>query len=435
MQDNERAERRKELMSQIGECNAAVLFSAKEECRNGDVDFPFRQNSDFYYYTGFNEPDAVALFLPGRQQGQYVLFNRARDAKMEIWVGPRAGQEGACQVYGADQSFDINELDKTIMELLQNRQQLFYPLGKDMRWDRKICSWVSFLQKNYSKKGTTLWQLADIRELIAEKRIIKNEQEISRLRQAATISASAHAKVMQMCQPGMFEYELEALFEYEVKRNGCRAIAYPTIVGGGENACILHYAENKHVLKSGDLVLIDAGGEFDYYAADITRTFPVNGKFTPTQAAIYQLVLDAQLSIISAIKPGLPWASLQQQAVEILTKGLIQLGIIPGPYKVALENKIYQAFYMHNIGHWLGLDVHDVGSYFSNGESRKLEAGMVLTVEPGLYFPPSDSLDEKWWNIGIRIEDDVLVTAKGAEVLTADAPKEIKAIENIMTGK
>lgn len=427
------AVRRKKLLDQLGPNNAAVLFSSSEKLRNGDVHYPFRQNSTFYYYTGFTEPDTVAFFLPDRKEGEFILFNRGRNEALERWIGPCAGQEGACQIYGANQAFDISQLNEKAVELLLNRSTIFYEIGKKPLWDQKVTSWFSKLQSGNRKGIASPSQLADISILAAEMRLIKNSAEIELLRKAADISAMAHCKLMENCREGSFEFELEALFEYEIKVKGCQSTAYPSIVGGGANACILHYVANNSTLKKNELVLVDAGGEFEYYAADITRTFPVNGVFTKEQSLIYQLVLDAQLAVIEAIRPGLPWNQLQEIAALKLSQGMIELGILKGSLDQVLEKKSYQNYYMHNIGHWLGLDVHDAGSYKINGHWRPLKEGMVLTVEPGLYLSPNNKLASKWWNIGVRIEDDVLVTANGCEVLTHSAPKTIAEIESRMS--
>jgi Xaa-Pro aminopeptidase len=430
-ENGEFANRRKKLLAAIEKDSAAILFASAECIRNGDVHYPFRQQSDFYYFTAFNEPDAVALFLPDHTEGQFILFNRPRDPLMERWLGPMVGQEGACEQWGADSAFDINLLDEKIIELLHDRRNIYYELGKNKAWDQKMMGWLSTLANN-RKNLPCPFQLADIRKISSEMRLIKSANEIELMKKAAILSAQAHCKAIEKCRPGLFEFELEAVLNYELMVQGCRFSAYPAIVGGGGNACVLHYVDNKDELKEGDLVLVDAGGEYANYAADITRTFPVNGKFSTDQALLYEIVLAAQRAVIDAIKPGIFWHTLQEIAVEFLTKGLVSLGIIPGPLEEAIKNKTYQDYYMHNIGHWLGLDVHDVGAYKVNGEWRKLEAGMVLTVEPGLYLSAHEQLDQRWWNIGIRIEDDVLVTPTGCEVLSCAVPKEIKELEKMM---
>jgi Xaa-Pro aminopeptidase len=427
--------RRKKLLSKLGNGNAAILFSGNEKIRNGDVHFSFRQESDFYYLTGFEEPDAAALFLPGRKEGEFILFNKARDPVMERWLGPHAGQEGACNQYGADQAFDIKHMDEKMKELLPGRKVIYYHLGKSREWDQTVTQWVATLKGQHRRNTPSPTSLVDISSFTSRMRLIKSSYELEIIRKACEISANAHCKLMKSCRPGMHEYELAALFDYEIRTKGCRSTAYETIVGGGGNACILHYVANNDTLKPGDLVLIDAGAEYENYAADITRTFPVNGKFSPNQAVVYQLVLDAQQAVINSIKPGVHWNTLQEIAISNLTKGLIELGIVNEKLNEAIERKLYHDYYMHNIGHWLGLDVHDVGSYKSHDRSRILEEGMVLTVEPGLYLSPSENLDSKWWNIGIRIEDDILVTKKRSEVLTKNVPKAIHEIQTLMSSR
>lgn len=427
------ASRRKKLIQAIGQDSVAILFASKECQRNGDVHFPFRQNSNFYYFTGFNEPEAVAIFLPERKGGEYVLFNQPRDPQMERWVGHRVGQEMACQQYGVHEAFDIALLDEKVIELLSGRKHIFYEIGKQTEWDRKVTAWIPQLKAINRRSDYYPTTLSEIGIYSNEFRLIKSAEELHNLREAADVSAIAHQKLMECCHPGMYEYELEALFNYEIRMKGCQSLAYPSIVGGGANACILHYIDNNDQLKSGDLVLVDAGGEYNYYAADITRTFPVNGKFSDNQKAIYELVLNAQLAVLQVIKPGIPWGLLQETAVKEITKGLIQLDILKMSLHEALEKKAYLEFYMHNIGHWLGMDVHDAGAYVNGKGWRLLEKGMVLTVEPGLYLSASDQLDPKWHNIGVRIEDDVLVTEKGCEVLTKGAPKTVADIEKLMS--
>jgi Xaa-Pro aminopeptidase len=425
------AVRRKKLIERVGKGNAAILFSSTECLRNGDVHFPFRQNSNFYYFTGFNEPQALALFLPGRAEGEYILLNRPRDPIREQWEGPCAGQEAACKQYGADQAFAIGLLEDKMLELLSGKKMLFYDLAENKEWDHKITSWATKLRAN-RKSSPSLIQLSDLNVIAHELRLIKSPYEIECMKKAARIAAIAHKKLMEICLPGKYEYELEARFNYEIAMKGCAATAYSTIVGGGRNACILHYIDNKDLLKEGDLVLVDAGAEYEYYASDITRTLPVKGKFSDAQKEIYELVLKAQLAVIKEIKPGLAWDILQAVAVKVLTKGLIELGIIKLPIQEAIDQKAYQAFYMHNVSHWLGLDVHDVGAYRKDTHWRVLQPGMTLTVEPGLYLSASDKLDSAWHNIGVRIEDDILVTENGCEILTEEVPKTISEIESLM---
>lgn len=424
--------RRQKVMDQIGPQSIALFFANSEVLRNGDVHFPFRQNSDFYYMTGFNEPSAVAVLLPGRKEGEYILFNRPSDPLLERWVGKSAGQEGAVRDYGADQSFSIVELGEKIVELMEGRENVYYAIGKKPLWDKRVTKWIAKVQSKTRRGVKNPTSLIDVTTLTYEMRLIKSPAEILIMKKVSEISSASHIKAMQSCKPGLQEYELEAVLNDEFMKKGCRFVAYPSIVGGGENACTLHYIENSSALKDNEMVLIDAGAEYQNYASDITRTFPVNGKFSQEQAALYTVVLSAQQAVIDSIRPGIPWDHLQQIAVEHLGQGLLDLGILKGTLKDVIENKYYQNYYMHNIGHWLGLDVHDVGVYKVDGEWRRLEPGMILTVEPGLYMSPQEGLDKKWWNIGIRIEDDVLVTEKGCEVLTQSLPKTISEIEQLM---
>lgn len=424
--------RRQQLLNKIDQNSIALLFSASEVLRNGDVHFPFRQDSSFYYFTGFLEPESVAIFIPNRKEGQFILFNRPRNEALEKWQGPRAGQKGAREVFGADEAFKIEELDEKILELLLGRQKIYYEIGKNHQIDQRVISWLTKLQAQNRKELRSPSELVDITSITHEMRLFKSHHEVAVIKRATEISAQAHCRAMQVCQPGLSEYELEIALTQEFLKYECRNVAYPSIVGGGANSCILHYIDNSAPLRDGDLVLIDAGVEYEYYAADITRTFPVNGRFTNEQATIYELVLSAQLAVIEAIRPGVRWNRLQEIAVEYLAKGLQQLGILEGTLENIIQNKTYQNYYMHNIGHWLGLDVHDAGNYKQNKEWRLLEPGMVLTVEPGLYLSANNSLAKKWWDIGVRIEDDVLVTDEGCEVLSSGVPKTIHEIEDLM---
>jgi Xaa-Pro aminopeptidase len=425
--------RQKILMAEMGSDSAAVIFAADEMVRTGDTYFRFRQNSDFYYLTGFCEPQAVAIFLPGRAEGEYILFNRTRDRQQEQWEGMRAGQEGALQYYGANEAYPINEIDQRLPELLNGRHRIFYSVGKTAAWDRRLFQWVNTLRQKIKTHGVSISQFHSLESILNEMRLIKGPAEIDLMRTAAEISAMAHCRAMKHCKPGMYEYELEAELLYDFTRKGCQYPAYSTIVGGGRNGCILHYIENSQPLKSGDLVLIDAGGEYQSYAADITRTFPVNGRFSKVQTAVYEIVLAAQLAGINEIRPGNSWNKIQDKVISVLTQGLIDLKILRGNLEDLISHKAYQKFYMHNSGHWLGLDVHDVGNYKVDNDWRTLKPGMVLTVEPGLYFLDDIAdLPVQYKNIGIRIEDDVLVTETGYEVISKGAPKTIHEIEQLM---
>lgn len=426
------ARRREELMNMMGPGSLAVLPAAPERIRNRDTQYPYRQDSDFYYLTGFPEPEAVLVLMPGRPQGQYILFCRERDPAREVWDGTRAGQEGAVRDYGADDAFPIDDIDEILPGLIEGREKLYYTMGVDLEFDQRVISWVNHVRQQARSGARAPGEFVSLQHLLHEMRLIKSKAEIAVMRRAAQISAAAHRRAMQVCRPGMMEYEIEAEFQAIFRRhNGWPA--YTPIVGGGANACILHYIENNKPLKDGDLLLIDAGVEIDCYASDITRTFPVNGRFSAEQRAVYEIVLAAQEAAIAAIAPGRHWNEFHDAATRVLTEGLISLGIIQGPLEQALAEERYRPFFMHRTGHWLGMDVHDVGDYKIDGEWRLLEPGMVVTVEPGLYIAAgSEGVDRRWWNIGVRIEDDVLVTREGCEVLTVDVPKRVDEIEALM---
>lgn len=426
--------RRRELMDCMGG-GIAIIPTAEVRDRNGDVDFPFRPDSDFYYLTHFPEPEAVAVLIPGRAHGEYILFCRSKDPEREIWDGRRAGQEGATAEYGADDSFPIEDIDEILPGLLENREKVFYSMGRHPEFDARLMGWVNEVRGKSRSGVSAPGEFIDLDHLLHEMRLVKRPEEMKLMRRAAKISTQAHRRAMQSCRPGMLEYEIEAELLYEFKKGGASFPAYPPIVGGGRNACVLHYIENNTVLKDGDVLLIDAGAEYDAYAADITRTFPVNGRFTGEQRAIYEVVLAAQLAAIEEVRPGKHWNEPHERAVRILTQGLIDLGLLKGSADGLIENGDYKRFYMHRTGHWLGMDVHDVGDYKIDGQWRILESGMVLTVEPGLYISEgAKNVDPRWWNIGVRIEDDVHVTSGDPEVLTADAPKSVADIEAVMRG-
>ncbi|MBS0357855.1 MAG: aminopeptidase P N-terminal domain-containing protein, partial [Proteobacteria bacterium] len=383
--------------------------------------------------TGFSEPEAVAVFIPGRSEGEYILFNRKRNPEQEIWVGHRAGQTGALEQYGADEAFPIEQLDTKLPELLRDKHKIYYTLGRSRDFDNKMTQWLEEIRKEVRRGVNAPGEISDIDQLIHEQRLIKSPAEIELMRKSAQISAAGHIRAMKTCRPGMFEYEIEAELVYEFYKHGCRATAYDSIVASDNNACILHYTENSSSLQSGSLLLIDAAGEYQNYASDITRTFPINGQFTEAQKTIYELVLKAQLAGIAAVKPDNTFNQIQETIIPIITQGLLELGILKGSLESCIEKQSYRQFYMHNASHWLGLDVHDVGNYKVNGAWRKLKPGMVLTVEPGIYIAPNTpDVDPKWCGMGIRIEDDVLVTKNGCEVLSAEAPKSVKDIESLM---
>ncbi|MEN9757817.1 MAG: hypothetical protein RL755_2004 [Pseudomonadota bacterium] len=433
MNQSEFKKRRKQLMQRVGKGNIALISSAGVRVRNRDVDYPFRQDSDFYYLTGFNEPDALAVFIPGRSQGEYILFCREFDEKKALWEGAHAGLEGAIKHFGADDSFPIDDIDDIVSGMLENKTKVFYPMGRDTDLDHSLQEWIRHIRSQSRSGVVAPAELASIEPIVHEMRLFKSAAELKLMRYAAQVSAQAHVKAMQLCFAGKYEYQVEADIVHHFMQSGLRNVAYPSIVAGGKNACTLHYTENSDKLKNGDLLLIDAGAECDHYAADITRTFPVSGTFSEPQALLYQLVLDAQFAAIEQIKPNVPWNAAHDASVEVLTKGLVKLGLLKGSVSKLIKNEKYKQFYMHRIGHWLGMDVHDVGDYKVNQEWRLLQAGMVLTVEPGLYIPENcKSVDKKWRGIGIRIEDDVLVTKNGYEILTHEVPKTITEIETLM---
>lgn len=433
MKQSEFKKRRKQLMQRIGKGNIALIGSASTRTRNRDVDYPFRQDSDFYYLTGFNEPEALAVFIPGREQGEYLLFCREFDEKKALWEGAHAGLEGATKHYEADDAFPIDDLNDILPGLLENKTKVFYPMGRDSDLDHNLLEWIKHIRSQSRNGAVAPGELVSLEHILHEMRLFKSTAELKLMRRAAEISAAAHSNAMQKCKPGLYEYQIEAELLYHFAQNGLRAVAYPSIVAAGKNACVLHYTENTDKIKSGDLLLIDAGAECDHYAADITRTFPISGRFTDPQKQLYQLVLDAQTAALEQIKPGVPWNLAHEASVQVLTKGLVALGLLKGKVSKLIKDEKYKQFYMHRIGHWLGMDVHDVGDYKINQEWRLLEPGMVLTVEPGLYIPTDcKTVDAKWRGIGIRIEDDVLVTTQGHEVLTSGVPKTIADIEALM---
>lgn len=434
MNKSEFAKRRQRLMEIMGPDSIAVLPNAPVASRNRDVDYPYRSDSNFHYLSGFDEPESVLVLIPGREHGEFILFCRERDLEKEIWDGYRAGQEGAVEQFGADDSYPIADMDDILPGLLEGKEKVYYTMGNQPSFDQRIIAWLNHLRQAARQGKHTPNEIVELDHLLNELRLFKSSHEIKAMRTAAEASVKAHIRAMQFTKPGKWEYQVEAELIHEFMLNGCRSPAYPSIVGGGENGTILHYIENKDKLKANDLLLIDAGGEYECYAADITRTFPVNGKFSEAQKALYQVVLDAQKAAIAEVKPGNHWNQAHEAAVRVLTQGLIELGLLQGELEKLIEEQAYREFYMHRTGHWLGMDVHDVGDYKVGGEWRLLEPGMVLTVEPGLYIRDQKHIDKKWHFIGIRIEDDVLVTKGGNEVLTAGAPKEVAEIEALMAG-
>ena len=433
MEKREFARRRRRLMGIIGADSIAIQPTAPERLRNRDVYYHHRADSDFYYLSGFEEPDAVAVFVPHRAQGEYLLFCRERDPEAETWHGRRAGLDGACEEYGADDAFPISDLDDILPGLLENKERIYYTMGRYGDFDQRLVGWITRVNDKGRAGVHAPDQFVSLGHVLHESRLIKSAREIKAMRRAGAISAEAHCRAMSICRPGLYEYQIEAELVHTFMHRGARSPAYPSIVGGGRNGCILHYIENQDQLNDGDLLLIDAGAEYDYYASDITRTFPVNGRFSKEQAAVYEVVLAAQLAAIEQVQPGNPWNKPHDAAIETLTRGLQDLGILKGRISKLLRDEAYRPYYMHKTGHWLGMDVHDVGDYKVGDEWRIFEPGMVTTVEPGLYLADTiKGLAKRWRNIGIRIEDDVLVTKKGHDVLSAGVPKNIDDIENLM---
>ena len=428
-------ERRDRLAEEMGPHSIAIIATSPVAMRNRDADYKFRADSSFFYLTGFAEPEAVAIIetFESIDEGYtYSLFCRERDREMEIWHGYRAGVDGAVEDYDADEAYAIDLLDEEIIEKLLNKQKLFYRMGQQADFDARVAKWIAEANGE-SRKGTSApAQVIQLDRILDEMRLHKSTQEIELMQIASTISAQAHTRAMQAVKPGMMEYALEAELNYIFGQNGC-VPSYNSIVGGGENGCILHYVENDKVLKDGDLVLIDAACEYQLYASDITRTFPVNGKFSSEQKALYEVVLKAQLAAIDAVRIGNSYKEPHRIAVRILVQGLLDLGLMQGDIEQIIESESFHQFYMHGTGHWLGMDVHDVGSYKIEGEWRAYEEGMTVTVEPGLYIAPDDeTVDAKWRGIGIRIEDDVVVTKNGPRVLTAAVVKTVEEIEALM---
>jgi Xaa-Pro aminopeptidase len=427
------ARRRQQLMQAMEPGSIAIVASAQELVRSRDTHFMFRQDSDFHYLTGFPEPNAVMVLIPGREHGEFVLFCNEKDPEQETWHGRRFGPEAAKEAFGADDAFPIDDIDDILPGLMEGRRRIYYELGKNDELDHRIMGWVNKIRSMVKKGAQPPGEFIDLRHALHDMRLFKSAAEIKLMRRSAQIAADAHIRAMKVCRPGMTELDIEAEIHYEFARQGARFPAYSSIVAGGDNACILHYTENSDKLKNGDLLLIDAGAEYHLYASDITRTFPVNGKFSRVQKQLYDWVLKAQLAAIETIRPGNHWMQPHDTAVRVLTQGMIELGLLKGELETLIEQEAYKRFYMHKTGHWIGLDVHDVGDYSIEGQPRVLEPGMVMTVEPGLYIPPdATDVDAKFRGIGIRIEDDVLVTASGHEVLTQGVPKTTDEIEALM---
>ena len=423
------AARRQQLLGRLA-TGAILVPAARSRLRSADSEYAFRQDSDFYYLTGFEEPDALCLLLPEHPQWHYVLFVRPKNPDEEIWSGRRAGVEEAVRTYGADAAFSVQEIPEKLPELLRDIDTLHYAWGRDSGLERELERIFAEHRRTRPRRGRGIVALQDPATVLHEMRLVKDDYELGCMRAAAAASAAGHLRVLQETRSGMHEYELEAMLEYEFRVRGARGPAYGTIVGGGANATILHYRQNDARLEDGQLVLVDAGAEVELYAADITRTFPAGAAFTAAQRDTYAVVLEAQKRAIECVRPGAAFHEPHERALDGLCQGLVDLGLLPGPAARVRESGDFRRFYMHRTSHWLGLDVHDVGLYEVQGAARRFEAGMVLTVEPGLYVAPDlDAVQAAFRGIGVRIEDDILVTAVGCEVLTAAVPKEIDAIE------
>ena len=422
--------RRRAQLATLMEEGVAVIRTAPERARNRDSSYPFRFDSYFHYLTGFPEPEAVMVLCAGNT-AKSILFCREKDIEREIWDGFRYGPDNAREVFGFDETFPVARIDELLPQLLANQSAVFCDVGADPGWDQQVIGWINKVRAQVRSGVIAPGEIRDIRRILDDMRLVKDEHEIATMKRAAAISSQAHRRAMGATRPGMHEYELEAELIHEFRRQGAQSPAYASIVAGGANACVLHYVQNDAVLNAGEVVLIDAGCELDGYASDITRTFPVSGKFSGPQRDIYQLVLTAQAAAIAQVKPGNEWEAPHDAAVKVLAQGMVDLGLCNGSADGVIESGDYRRFYMHRTGHWLGMDVHDAGDYKRDGAWLALKPGMVLTVEPGCYVRPGEGVPEKFWNIGVRIEDDALVTGSGCEIITS-APKSIDEIEALM---
>ncbi len=432
IQPREYARRRRQLMRMAGPDAILIIAAAPERVRNNDAHYPYRQDSDFHYLTGFGEPDAVLVLVPGRSSAETILFCRERDPERERWDGRRAGTEGAVTDFGLDDAFPIDDIDDILPGMIEGRRRVYYHFGRDTAFDLKLIGWVNRVRALIRHGASPPHEFVALSHLLHDLRLYKSRAELSLMRQSAKIAAEAHVRAMQATRPGIGEHAVEAELLHTFRRHGAVA-SYSPIVGGGANACVLHYRDNNALLEDGSLLLVDAGAEYQCYASDITRTFPVNGRYSPAQRTLYDIVLDAQLAAIDKVRAGHSFDAYHQAAVRVITKGLIRIGLLEGGLEKNLRERTYRRFYMHKTGHWLGLDVHDVGDYRVDGEFRELEPGMVVTVEPGLYIAPDDrSVPEKFRGIGIRIEDDIAVTRGEPDVLSSGVPKDADAIETLM---
>jgi len=424
------SDRRQRLARQMGR-GVAVVSTAPERIRNRDAHYPFRFDSYFHYLTGFPEPESVLVIVAG-DQARNLLFCRDKDTEREVWDGLRYGPQAAREAFGFDEAHSCSKLDEILPKLLADQPAVFCDVGENSEWDARLIQWLNAVRAQVRTGISAPGEIRDVRKLLDEMRLIKDAAELDVMRRAAAISTGAHRRAMRATRPGRFEHEVEAELLHEFRARGAQAPAYAPIVAGGANACILHYVTNDAPLKDGDLLLIDAGCELHGYASDITRTFPVNGRFTGPQRQIYELVLAAQAAAIDRVRPGNAWQEPHDAAVRVLTQGFIDLGLCQGTLDGVIESGDYKKFYMHRTGHWLGMDVHDCGDYKRDGQWRELAPGMVLTVEPGCYIRPAEGVPERFWNMGVRIEDDAVVTPSGCEIITAAAPKAVAEVETLM---
>jgi Xaa-Pro aminopeptidase len=431
MNAQEFARRRRHLMELVGRDGVAVLPAAPERTRSRDTLYSYRPDSDFFYVTGFEEPEAVAVLIPGRAQGQFILFCRERDPLRELWDGRRVGPAGAIADYGADDAFPIGDIEDILPGLLERSERVYHSMGVSAEFDQRLLGWMQGLHAR-RQRGHAPNELIDLGHVLHEMRLFKSRRELSAMRRAARIAVAAHERAIRLCRPGLYEYQLEAEFLHEFARQGARC-SYEPIVASGANACVLHYRENRAQLEDGDLVLIDAGCEYELYASDITRTFPVNGRFTAAQREIYEIVREANEAAVAQARPGNHWNDPHDAAVKVITRGLRDIGILSGRLPSLIKDEAHRPYFMHKTGHWLGMDVHDVGDYKVADAWRLLEPGMVTTIEPGIYVAPgARGAAKRWRGIGIRLEDDVHVGREGPEVLTSDLPLAADAIERLM---
>ena len=432
IRQKEYARRRRQLMRRAGEDSIIILQAAPARVRNNDAHYAYRQDSDFLYLTGFREHDALLVMIPNEDEGKSILFCRDRDPTREMWDGRMVGLESAVRDYGMDEAHDIKEMEKKLRDMLPDRERIFHDLGRDPMFDQRLIGWLNEFRGTARKTFHAPEEIHALHDMLHDMRVYKSREELAVMRKSAKVAIEAHETAMRTCAPGMNEADIHAGLQHIFIRNHCEA-SYLPIVAGGANACVLHYITNNEELNDGELLLIDAGAELDGYASDITRTFPVNGKYSAEQRALYDVVLEAQLKAIEAARAGRQWQEVHEAAVKVATEGMVDLGIMKGKVDDLLENKDFKRFYVHNTGHWLGLDVHDVGEYTIDGHSRELEPGMVLTVEPGIYIPPeTEGVDDCWRGMGIRIEDNIAVTKDEPRILTDGLVKTADDIEALM---